>query len=140
MALPTPITLTGSVVKIGTTDIADGTVNMSLTLQRETSSVYTFGGKVSDVGSLGGNDNIEAVYDETASSGFLLLHAELLTPTDGGLAVTFQPKGAGASTNYEYTFNIVVSQADIGGSASDIVTVPFTFETTGAIGYAVQSA
>ena len=139
MALPTPITLTGSVVKIGTTDIADGTVNMSLTLSREIASVRTFGGKVSDVGSLGGEGSIEAVYDETASSGFLLLHAELMTPTDGGLSVTFQPKGAGAS-NYEYEFKIVVGQADVGGGASDIVTTPFTFETTGAITYALQGS
>lgn len=61
----------------------------------------------------------------------------ILKPTEGGIAVIFQPKGT-ASGNDEYSFNIVVGQADMGGNANDIQQSAYNFETTGAITVTAQ--
>lgn len=139
MTLPTPVTFYGAVLKISTTAIEDGTVEMGLTVSRETPEATTWGGSISAAGSLKGSGNINTIYDETASSPYMLLMAELLTPTAGGLSIVFQPKGAGVGTNREITFNIVVGQGEFGGGGEDIQQVNFPFTTTGAIGDAVQA-
>ena len=141
MAVSTPVNLQGAVVKIGTTDIADDTIEMTLTLSRGVSTVDTFGASVSAVGQLQGSGTITVLYTETASTGHQLLETEMFTPTAGGIAVTLQPKGLDTSTpGKEYEFNIVVTGEPVGGNATDIVQVAYDFQTTGTITVGSQSA
>lgn len=137
MALPTGYTLYGAVVTIATHDCGDATVEMSLTLTRETASVNTFGGKVSAAGVLGGSGNITVVYDKTANSAFDTLRDQVMSPTSGGVAVVFRPQGTGAGLE-NWAFNVVVSDMEVGGGTGDIQQGKFSFETTGAITITTQ--
>lgn len=137
MALPTGKTLYGAVMTIGTYDCGDATVEMTLTLTRETASVQTFGGKVSAASSLGGSGNISVVYDKTSHSAFDVLRDEIVTPTSGGVAMVFRPEGTGSGLE-TWTFNAVIGEMEFGGSVGDIQQGKFTFETTGAIAMATQ--
>ncbi len=137
MALPTGSTLYGAVVLLSTYACEDATVEMTLTLTRETASVNTFGGKVSAAGSIGGSGNITVVYDKTANTAFDVLRDQVMSPTAGGIACVFRPEGTGTGKE-TWTFNIVVGEMEIGGSVGDIQQGKFSFETTGAIATAIQ--
>lgn len=138
MTLPSAITLIGAVIKIGNTAVDDSLMEMALTLKREVASVKTFGGTVSASGALSGSGSIKAVYDETSGAPYQLLEDELITPTAGGLAIVFQPKGT-TSGNKQYTFNIVVGEAKLPSTPDDVASGEFSFETTGAITKAAQT-
>lgn len=137
MAIPTGITLIGSVVKIGSTEIQDGTVEISMKFSRTIAKAKVLTGTVSAVGPMEGSGTIKAIYDETTDSPHKLLQAELLTPTTGGIALVMQPKGT-SSGNEEYSFNIVVGDMDLSGNGDDILQTSFSVETTGAITVAAQ--
>lgn len=137
MALPTGLTLCGAVVTLATYDCSDATVEMTLTLTRETATVNTFGGKVSAAGSLGGSGTITVVYDKTSHSAFDTLRDQITTPTSGGIACVFRPEGTGAGKE-NWAFNIIVGEMEVGGSVGDIQQGKFTFETTGAIAITTQ--
>lgn len=138
MTLPTGLTLYGALVSVGGVACADAITEMTLTLTRETASVNTFGGKVSAAGSLGGSGNITVVYDKTSGGPFDTLRDQVTTPTAGGVTVIFMPEGSGAPKE-SWTFNIVVTDMEVGGSSSDIQQGKFSFETTGAITIAAQT-
>lgn len=138
MTLPTGLTLYGALVSVGGVACADATVEMTLTLTRETATVNTFGGKVSAAGSLGGSGTITVVYDKTASGPFDTLRDQITTPTSGGVTCIFQPEGTGTGKE-TWTFNIVIGEMEVGGSVGDIQQGKFTFETTGSIVTTVQS-
>ena len=138
MAIPTGLTLYGSLVSVNAVACADAATEMTLTLSRETATINTFGGKVSAAGSLGGSGSISVVYDKTASGPFDTLRDEVITPTSGGVTCIFQPEGTGTGKE-TWTFNIVVGEMEIGGAADDIQQGKFSFETTGAITITTQT-
>ena len=117
---------------------ADATVEMTLTLTRETASVNTFGGKVSAAGSIGGSGNITVVYDKTSAGPFDTLRDQVITPTAGGITCIFQPEGTGTGKE-TWTFNVVIGEMEVGGGVGDIQQGKFSFETTGAITITTQT-
>jgi hypothetical protein len=112
---------------------------MTFTVATPINKVKTWGGSVSASGSKEGTGELQFVYEEAANSAAQLAIAEWVTPTSGGIAIIFQPKGAASGTNKEWTFNIVVGEVQTGGEADDIEVGTAPFEMTGAITYATQS-
>lgn len=139
MTLPTIFTYTGAVLSINSVAMQDHTAEMTFTLNRDISEYVTWGGQSAAPGPLKGSGSIRVPVIETAASPYRTLLAELLTPTSGGIAVIFQPKGAGVGTNQEWTFNIVIGGGEHGGEGGDVQEGTFPFTITGAISYATQT-
>ena len=140
MTLPTVYTWTGvATLLIDSVAMEDHVAEATFTFERDETEYETWGGVVKSVGPLKGSGQIRVARDEANGSPYRALMDELFTPTAGGIAVVFRPRGAGSGTLRERTFNVVVLSEEIGGAPADIQEATFNVGITGTITDAVQS-
>lgn len=130
MALPAQLyDHTAYAVSFNSVDCEDHTAEFNYNIERGLTDYPTFGGNLARAGVLKLSGEIRVPIDETAASPYETLLAELLTPTDGGIATVIRPLGAG-SGNKEITGNVVIGSAPHGGAPADIQEAVFSFTMT----------
>lgn len=138
MAIPDAMTYYGAVATINSVAIQDATVELTVSLERPVAEEPVWTGKVAAVGPPTGSGSGTVIYDETAASPYQTIKGEWLTPTAGGIAMVFQPKGVGAG-NEQWLLDVVISKIDLGGGGEDIQKVAFEFTCTGTVTNSVQA-
>lgn len=98
------ITANGAVLSIGSTDVSDDTVRVTISPEQSLPVVSTFGGSRSAVGSTTWSGEIQVVYEPTTTltqHPYNILANEADTPTSGGITITYQPGGASITPPFE---------------------------------------